>query len=294
MRWRRPELTAALVGLVAAALAVATAPVATAAPAARTQAASAGAVTATLSYTAEQPDDPNGPVDDAHLRVDRAGTTAFDQGIGTLCEECVFATASAYGPGAVTLRDLDGDGEPEVLVDAYSGGAHCCTTTGIYDYRPALGTYGHIQHAFGDQSYAVRDLDHDGHPEIVTADDSFAYAFTDYADSLYPPLVLRYVHAPPDVHLQDVTRRFPAVIRTAAAYAEHLLRGRNLEHRDLRGAVAAYVADEYLLGHGSVGRHEIAVQRRRGNLGDTSDGFWPGGRRFAPALLRFLHVNGYR
>jgi hypothetical protein len=30
------------------------------------------------------------------------------------------------------VRDLDGDGEPEVLVDFYWGGVHCCFYTDVY------------------------------------------------------------------------------------------------------------------------------------------------------------------
>ena len=52
-----------------------------------------------------------------------------------------------YWPGGVVddssvdVRDLDGDGEPEVLVKLYSGGANCCLSSLIFRYRAASNDY---------------------------------------------------------------------------------------------------------------------------------------------------------
>ena len=62
---------------------------------------------------------------DVLLRIYRAGKLRF-QGAPAGCKGRERPPASAR---PVTVRDLDGDGEPEVLVDLYSGGAHCCTYT---------------------------------------------------------------------------------------------------------------------------------------------------------------------
>ena len=42
---------------------------------------------------------------------------------------------------SIGLRDLDGDGEPEVLLELFSGGANCCLSTLIYRYRANANTY---------------------------------------------------------------------------------------------------------------------------------------------------------
>ncbi len=262
---------------------------ATAAAAPRvTQQATIGAVSATLSWTA--PKRAFDGVLEPRLQITRAGAVALDAGLGDLCDRCSF-NGTAEEPN-VELHDLDGDGEPEVLVSAYTGGAHCCTDIGIWDFRASLGTYGHLVHPFGNGGAVVQDVDGDGSLELRSVDDRFAYTFAAYAFSARPPQVLRWSRTP-RVGLTDVTRRFPKLIRADAADLRRALRTRSRDV-DLRGPLAAYVADEYLLGRGAVGRAEIARLARRGRLGSARDTVWPGGRRFRPRLLAFLRRTGYR
>ncbi len=119
-----------------------------------------------------------------------------------------------------------------------------------------------------------------------------AYTFAAYAFSARPPQILRWSRTP-KVGLTDVTRRFPKVIEADARQWRRYLRGRSKDI-DLRGPLAGYVADLYLLGRGREGRAEIARVRRRGRLGSAKDRVWPGGSRFEPALLSFLKRTGYR
>src|SRR4051794_40398350 len=276
-----------------------------------------GQVSATLSW--------KGGADivatDPHLRIARGGAPLLDSDLAKECQLCNGVGA----PGeALHVTDLDAEGEPEVLVDLYTGGAHCCATTLIWFFdgsgyrRRVLG--------LGDQGYRLRDLDADGQPEIVTADDRFAYAFTAFAYSWFPPLVYDWRgHA-----LVDVTRRFPSRIRAdlaairkvlprarrdgdprglVAAYAPPSPGGtrpapaafrkvfpRARRDGDPRGLVAAYAADEYLLGRGKAARAYLRGALRRGDLRaiPAGDATWPSGRSYAPALLRFLHKAGYR
>src|SRR5436190_4683039 len=104
---------------------------------------------------------------DVRLEIRRSGETAL------------HATLGRDAPQRIRARDLDGDGEPEVVVDLYTGGAHCCFYSRIYRY--AQPSYVALRHDWGDLGYRLRDLDHDGVPELVSADDRFAYAFTAYA-----------------------------------------------------------------------------------------------------------------
>lgn len=227
--------------------------------------------------------------------ITRAGVPVLDAGIGDLCRNCFF-NGDEKSPN-VEVRDLDGDGEAEVLVQTFTGGAHCCTDLGIWDYRLELGTYGHLIRHLGNAGYTLKDLDKDGTPELLTVDDRFAYTFAAYAFSLRPTQVLAYSRTP-KVGLRDVTRSHPAVVRADAAYIRRLLR-RSLksttdEEADLRGPLAAYVAEMYLLNRGSEARKEIARVRRAHRLGSAKDKVWPGGQRFEPALLKFLKQTGYR
>jgi hypothetical protein len=252
-----------------------------------TATASAGAVQATLTWAAAEFGNK-----DPHLVVTRAAAPAFDGSPiapGSPCAEegCIYA-ASGSRDAPLQVVDLDADGEPEVLVDVYTGGAHCCALTEILRFNAT--TYAPVETSWGNIGYELKDLDGDGRPEFVTADDAFSYAFASYAGSFHPPLVLDY-----DVTLKgsfrDVTRRFPALVRKNVREALHTLARARRGHFETLGPVAAYVADLYLLGRGREVRPYLARARRRGDL-RTAAGRAP--RSFDRKLLAFLHKQGYR
>jgi hypothetical protein len=221
-----------------------------------------------------------------HLRIDRSGVTALDVDLARQCQLC---NGVAAPDEALHLVDLDDDAEPEVLVDLYTGGAHCCATTLIWFFDGA--NYSRRVMSLGNQGYRRRDLDADGFPELITADDRFSYEFTAFAFSWSPPLIYNWR----DHGLLDVTRNFPSRIRADLAEIRRLL-PRARRDGDPRGLVAGYVADQYLLGRGDAARAYLRAARRRGDLRaiPKGDKTWPSGRGFAPALLRFLRKHGYR
>jgi hypothetical protein len=246
-------------------------------------------VTATLSW-----DGGDNGVTNARLRIDRAGQTVYDQPLPkSLCELCTFSKAIAPDePGQdLVVRDLDADGEPEVVIQAYSGGAHCCTYAGIYDFRGVPGTYGVLVHGFGNPGYRLHAA-RDGHVDFDTSDDRFAYAFTAYGGTGEPLLVLRYIRTPRP-RMLDVTRHHPTLIEKDAGRWLHEIRHAR-RGDDIRGLLAAYVADEYLLRRGQHGLTEVRRARRHHRLGPSSRQPWPGGKYYLPALLRFLNHAGYR
>jgi hypothetical protein len=252
-----------------------------------TATASAGAVAATFTWAAAQYGNK-----DPHLVVTRAGVPAFDGSpvvAASPCSEdgCIYA-ASGKRDTPLQLVDLDADGEPEVLVDAFTNGAHCCALTEILRFDGA--TYAPFEAAWGNLGYDLKDLDGDGRPEFVTADDAFSYAFSSFAGSFHPPLVLDY-----DVtakgSFSDVTRRFPALARKNAKDALHTLARARRQHFETLGAVSAYVADLYLLGRGREVRPYLARARKRGDLRNATGG---APRSFDRQLLAFLHKQGYR
>jgi hypothetical protein len=276
---RRPLLAAAL-----AALAL---PGAAAADDAGSATASSGAVQATLTWEAAELG-----AKDPHLVVIRAGATLFDGSPVASSDSCRVGGCS-YAPsgkrgGPLQVRDLDGDGEPEVLVDAYSGGAHCCALTEILRFTGAA--YSTLEAFWGNTGYDLTDLNGDGRPEFVAADDAFAGAFTSYAASFFPPLVLDY-EAAAKGGFRDVTRGFPSLVRKNLRQALHSLRQARRRHYETLGIVAAYVADLYLLGRGREARPYLKRARRRGDL-RTIEG--RAARSYDHDLLAFLHKQGYR
>jgi hypothetical protein len=267
--------------LLSVALAVAlAAPAIAAADPAGNVTASSGAVTATLTW---QAGGRVGGVSAPHLKIVRSGVTVLDQELSTTdCSACSFMTGTSSRKTPLTVADLDGDGEPEVMVDTYSGGAHCCYSDLIYRYTGT--TYSHINQLWGDAGAALKDLDTNGTPELVTVADVFAYAFTSYADSWMPPLIERYSAG----QLTDVTSDFPDVVTADAKKILKQLPSARRQHRDLRGLVAAYVADQDTLGSKSAGVAFLAKERKNHDLGSDKRA-----KAFEKALGKFLKKYGY-
>jgi hypothetical protein len=231
-----------------------------AAAAADTQQASLGPVTATISWTGP---DENGPPRDLHVTIARSGQTLVDEPVNS---GGPFPWTGARQ--AVTVVDLDGDGEPEVIVDAYTGGAHCCTVSKIWHFTGA--GYAATERDWGNQVYVLRDLGRGARPEFRSADDRFSYAFSSYAESRWPVLILAYRAG----KLRDVTARFPAQVKRD-------LSGHRLLYlnRHSRPALAAYVADLHRLG-----RHRVAKRVLKNAHA---------GKKFVRELNRLLRAGGY-
>lgn len=228
---------------------------------------SGGPVTVTLAWNAA-----DFGVSAPRLTVDRAGVS-YAPRIDDVCEVgCILTT------GALKVADLDGDDEPEVLVDTFSGGAHCCLSARLFRWTGA--GYARTSIDWGDVGYTLRDLDRDEVPEMVGYDPVFSAAFTAYAASSFPPLVLRWNAGT----TENVTERFPGLVRQDLRAQQRTLRRAIRRHYDVKGVLAALVADRYLLGQGPAGLREVDRQRRAHRVG----------RSYKKQLLRFLRRAGYR
>jgi subtilisin-like proprotein convertase family protein len=237
--------------------------------------AAADGVRASLSYESE--DD---TARDARLQIRRKGVVRLDAPVGAI---------GRFGrPTGLVVRDLDADGEPEVLLDVFTGGAHCCVHSLIYRYDPTRHRYRLAVHDWGNVGYRIVDLDRNGQPELRSADDRFAYAFTSYAGSVFPVRIWHYRHG----RLVDVTRSFPGLVRADAANAWRAYL--SLRRTDPRGALAAWLADQCLLGRQDEGWRKVDAAYRRRELGPRAGlSGWPQGRAYLKALRSFLRKLGY-
>jgi hypothetical protein len=273
--------------LLAAALATLALPGGARADDAGSATAGSGAVHATLTWKAAELG-----AADPRLVVVRAGATVFDGSPVTASDSCSEGSCS-FAPsgdrkGALQVRDLNGDGEPEVLVDVFSGGAHCCALTEILRFTGSA--YATLEAPWGNTGYDLTDLDADGRPEFVGADDAFAGAFSSFAASFFPARILDY--DPATSHgFRDVTRGFPSAVRKNVRRALHELRSARRHHYETLGIVAAYAADLYLLGRGREVRPYLKRARRRGDLRSVAG---PAPRSLDRRLLAFLRKQGYR
>jgi hypothetical protein len=253
-----------------------------AAPAAlaKTETRTSGDVTATLTYSGKNP-----PYTNGKLTITQSGLTIFDGPVGSPrgCKGC--GLQAPFNRRVMRLADLDGDAEPEVLLDFFSGGAHCCAFLLVYRFVASANRYDPLSIGFGNAGYKLRDLNKDKSPELVSADDRFAYLFTSYADSSFPISIYRLG----ETRFTDVTRKFKSAVRTDARRKLRLYRSAVKEKRDVRGVLAAYQADQYLRGRGKQGwrvlRHAAAKGYLKSPYGDNTG---PNGKRYLRALKRYL------
>jgi hypothetical protein len=205
------------------------------------------------------------------LRILRSGQLSREYDISQLDGFCRIAN--------LEVRNLDGTGDPEVIMDNFSGGAHCCTTSWIYRYDATTTRYLMTRHEWGNAGYRLEDINSDGIPEFRTRDDRFAYQFASYAASFYPVQIWRYQEG----RMANVTLRFPQLIR-ASAYQnwQYYQQYKNDGVEPGRAALAAYLADKYSLGEATDGWQRV-------------QGAYQGDDRaqFFADLRAFLRKTGY-
>ena len=244
-----------------------------AASALKTKTAALGNVRATVSW---QPLE-YARAKNVRLTITRDGQTARAQKLGP------------EAPQAIAVRDLNASGEPQVILDLYTGGAHCCFFSRIYRFT---GTeYVPLEHMWGDLGYLLRDLNHDGTPEFVSADDRFAYAFTAYAGSAFPIQIWDYA----GTGMTDVTTSYQPLIRQdARGHWRGYLRQRSSKFPDPRGILAAWMADQYLLGQEAAGWATLKRLNAKGAFRGIAGGdYWAENGKYLAKLRRFLVKTGY-
>ena len=263
--------------LVAAALAVLAALGAAQPAAAASRSASLGDVTATLTFRGHAP-----TYRDERLTIARAGTIVYDRPVWAA--QC----GHACGPLGVRVRDLDGDGSAEVLLDLTSGGPHCCAIEQVFFADVA--SYRKRERNFGDAGARLVDLDQDGRWEFLSADGAFADAFTAHASSGLPIQIMAFTAG----RFHDVTTAYPRLIAADAARWLKLYRSMaKTAYVDSEGMIAAWAADESRLGHACSVHRFLLRQARAGHLNSALAGPRLRGRRFVTALERFLRRHGY-
>ncbi len=92
-------------------------------------------------------------------------------------------------PVKVEVLDMDGDGEDELYVEFYSGGAHCCSSAYVFEkdgdgVKIVAGVFS------GNSGVSMEDVDGDGDTELVLWDDVLAYDFTPYVATPWAIVVL--------------------------------------------------------------------------------------------------------
>jgi hypothetical protein len=247
-----------------------------------TETVTAGPVIATLAWDGGE----EGP-QNTRLTISRGGAAIFNQAIPDVCGSSCSRYISETD--AFQLVDLDGDGEPEVVVIAYAD--DCCSQTiGIYGFNAPTGTYTELAQNMGEGSLKVDDVGGERGNEIVTTDKRFENLVPDHTTLFFPPRVFGYEHGAGGPKLVDRTRSSLSLVREAASDLRRYILD-DLKDADAYSKmyVGSYVAEEFMLGRGKVGMKEFDRQAKRGTLGNAASV-----KKFRSRLLRLLHQYGYR
>jgi hypothetical protein len=230
-----------------------------------------------------------------HVMVKEA-VPPYRPGYNTTVEPAWPANASWTKRHSLTVRDFDANGEPEVMVELTWGGAHHATWSRVYRYDRANGRYLGSVRFWGDQSFRLEQLNRDPRPEWLSRDPRFQGRFACEACSGIPLQIWTYRAG----RWQDITRSFPARITTDAtrwwrAYLSE--RGKSTANagENTRGRLAAWAADEELLGRHRQVVTALGQARRRGDLaleGISAD-VLGSPSTYIQQLLRFLRKTGY-
>jgi hypothetical protein len=217
------------------------------------------------------------------LVVRHGGETVFD---GAVCSRvrCQPYGGQLRGGYDLALRDVWGDARPEAVVELYTGYAHCCFQTAIVVVAPG----GRGRLAFHDWGNAPDRIERrGGRAYLVSGDNRFAYAFTSYAASWLP---VRAWRLDAGGRFVDVTRTRLDLVRADAAEAWRAY-VRERRNGDGRGLLAAWCADQYLLGRKAACTKALAAALGAGYLDGTAT--WATGRAYVALVERKLAAWGY-
>jgi hypothetical protein len=196
------------------------------------------------------------------------------------------------------------DKSPSVLIQNYSGGAHCCNNLVVV--RPLGGKLQVIDMGMYDGEGLTdipKDIDGDGNVDFTLLDQNFLYAFGSYAESWAVTKVWNIYRT----QMVDVSRdpAFRSIYTEQEADMRKACIGKNEGQGYQNPACAAYVAVASITGHyDSAWKEMLANYDKTGDqwpnpcFGEYSDSGCAAGKglkfaNFPDALKYFLGENGY-
>ncbi|HEY2439196.1 MAG TPA: hypothetical protein VGI07_03140 [Solirubrobacteraceae bacterium] len=193
------------------------------------------------------------------LKITRNGQTVYNQRVQSrFCPGGCVTTDVPPNHKPLFEADLQQREELDVVLGLYTGGAHCCFVDQVFSYDAPTRTYVKTEHDFLDAGAKIEQLNR--RYVFRSADARLAEdALTDFADSGFPIQIWRYANR----RFTDVTRSYPALIQPDAArwlhaFTHHISNG--------VGFIAAWAADEDLLGHYRLVSSTLASEARRHRL----------------------------
>jgi hypothetical protein len=195
---------------------------------------------------------------------------------------------------------------PDVIMEGFSGGAHCCQLPVFYTFDGSHSRYDKVVDLTAPKSTINVAWDDNGGFEpmriggqilLRTEDDHFAYAFGCYACTPMPIQLDAFGEG----GLTNVTGQHPDIVATEAAQLKKLslqqaaAESSNNESVGPFGPLAAYVADDCVLGRGAQAWTTVEKLQHQGRLRnqlfDAETGFAKGS--FVAKLRTFLAKGEY-
>jgi hypothetical protein len=245
---------------------------------ATTETVSSQGITASFSFSGSSI-----PFSNLHLKITRAGRVLYDQPVSApVCGKQCDPGASAPGQSSVHIYDLAGNRQPDVVLELYSGGAHCCFIDEVYYPNASSSRYLSTGRDFGNAGAAIKRLS--GTYVFISRDDAFYYEFTDFAHSGAPIQISRFFQH----KFAVVTRNYPSLI---AKDATTWWKAFTQSYDNGTGLIAAWAADEDLLGNFSQVQSTLQTELHQNHLNSPGG---PSGQQFITALNKFLARLGYQ
>jgi hypothetical protein len=230
----------------------------------------------------------NGPHRQYRLTILVDGTTRYDQTVtSAACPRDCIAIGLGTSHEALRAVALQRFGVPDVILGLYTGGAHCCFIDQVYRLDPSTNRFIKTEHDFLDAGAQIVDLNGDHNYEFLSADARLSNAgFTDFADSPAPLQIFSVSH----YAFQDVTRTYPKRLKADAA---KWLRAFHRHYGNGRGLIAAWAADQELLGRPGLVTSELAGALKAGHLRVPASFGGPSPAKFVVQLQALLRRLGY-
>jgi hypothetical protein len=248
---------------------------------AKTETVTSGGVTATFTYHKA-----SFGYKGLTLAISRGGKVRFKAavkltaGAGACGTQCW--PGNVNGGKSVRVLDLEHNGGRDVVLDLYSGGANCCFYEQVF--YASGSTYKHVSRFFGNPGASIADLGHNGRFEFRSGNPYFVDRFASTAASGFPIQILTFRQRA----FHDVTRAYPRLI---AQDAKDWLSAFKSHYSDGEGVIAAWTADEFMLGRRAQATQYLNQQAAAGHLNSLQGGV--SGHKYVVALMRFLKQQGY-
>jgi hypothetical protein len=157
---------------------------------------------------------------DSYFEILKNDKRVYIQKAKTKGEKFFIGTMYKDDPDAALVKmgmDITGDGQPDLVISEWLGGANCCLIFHIFEIGPTFKKLGTIDAEFGDSGPHFIHPDKDSKSTglaIQIHDWTFANWNTDFADSPAPKVILRFS--------DNAYRVAPDLMRTAPLSASDL------------------------------------------------------------------------